>query len=89
MAVQGGGTWGGSGSQSLEREREALKVYEQRRRVKAQEPHLQESWTMETNGDRFDYCFNFLNYPAFISPFNLLKGEHLSHSFILLSWDPG
>ncbi|GAA6219208.1 uncharacterized [Lates japonicus] len=39
----GGGTWGGSGS--LESER-GIKVCEQRRRVRAEKPHLQESWTI-------------------------------------------
>ncbi|KAK9532287.1 hypothetical protein VZT92_009678 [Zoarces viviparus] len=41
----GEGLRGGSGSQ--ESEREALKVCEQRRRVRAEEPHLQESWTTQ------------------------------------------
>ncbi|TDH02292.1 hypothetical protein EPR50_G00171640 [Perca flavescens] len=46
VAVQGGGTWGGFGNQESERKRAALKVCEQRRRVRAEKPHLQESWTI-------------------------------------------
>jgi len=33
---------------------------EQRRRVRAEKPHLQESWTLQTNGDRLDFCLIFL-----------------------------
>lgn len=46
----GGGAWGWSASL---RERE-IKACERRRRVRAEEPHLLESWTIHINGDRSD-----------------------------------
>ena len=79
----GGGTWGRVfRSRSL---REALKVCEQRRRVRATEATSPGQLDYpQTNGDRLDHLF-FLNYSALVfhsTHWGDSLGERLGHFFL-------